>query len=554
MTNKPTIVTVDDDPQVLNAVKRDLQSRYAADYRIVAAPGGPEGLELARQLKQRGDRVALFLVDQRMPDLEGTELLAEVRTIFPHAAKVLLTAYADTDAAIAAINEVDLDHYLMKPWDPPDQKLYPVLDDVLEEWVANAPATFEGIRVVGARYSRGSHETKEWMQRNQVPYRWLDIDRESEARALLDATDHGRSDLPLVFFDDGETLAHPDIAALAAKTGKTTEPRSTMYDLVIIGAGPAGLGAAVYGAAEGLKCALIESHAPGGQAGTSSRIENYLGFPKGISGEELARRADSQVQRLGCEVLCPATVESVRVDDTYRYVTLTNGTELACRALLIATGMTTRELDKPGVKELTGLGVYYGATLTEATSAAGEHVVVLGGANSAGQGAMEFSRHADKVTMLIRGPSIEAKMSAYLIEQIAQTDNVEVLLNTELAAAHGDESLESVTWVNNQTGEETTIDTAAVFIFVGTQPHSRIVEDIVELDDEGCIVTGTDLLHDGRRPAGWPFQRDPRLLETSVPGIFAAGDIQHGAVRRVASAVGMGAVALTLIYRYLSEV
>jgi thioredoxin reductase (NADPH) len=549
---KPAILAVDDDPQVLDAVTRDLQRHYGADYRIVSAPGGREGLEVAQQLKKRGDRLALFLVDQRMPDLEGTAMLAEAGPLFPEAKKALLTAYADTDAAIAAINEVGLDYYLMKPWDPPEQNLYPVLDDLLDDWLETAPATFEGIRIVGNRYSPISYQIKDFLARSQVAYRWLDIERDRHARPLLEASEHEEADLPLVFFPDGDVLVSPDNAALATKLGRHTSANLPLYDLIILGAGPAGLGAAVYGASEGLEVAIIEAHATGGQAGTSSRIENYLGFPKGLSGADLARRATAQVERFGAELLCPAEVTAVRADESYRYVTLGDGTELQARTLLIATGMTVRRLDKPGTETFTGRGVYYGAALTEAVTYKDEHVIIVGGANSAGQAAMLFSQYAAKVTIIIRGPSIEARMSDYLVKQIARTENIEVLPDTEIGEVTGDTSITGVTLVSNRTGDSIHTDASAVFIFVGTAPHSGIVKGLVELDDQGFVLTGPDLLAGGRRPKGWTLDRDPYFLETSVPGVFAAGDIQHGAVRRVASAVGMGAIAVTLAHEYLA--
>ena len=549
---KPAIVTVDDDPQVLSAVRRDLRRQYGEDYRIIAAPGGPEGLEAAQELHQRGDEVALFLVDQRMPTLEGTDLLARVAPLFPDARKVLLTAYADTEAAISAINEVGLDHYLMKPWDPPEQRLYPVLDDLLDDWRRIARPPYEGIRVLGTRYSPASFAVKDFLARNQIPYAWQDVERDPAARQWLDNSDHDAADLPLVFIDD-EVLVRPDVAALASHLDQRTTASLPMYDLIIIGGGPAGLGAAVYGTSEGLSTALVERHAPGGQAGTSSRIENYLGFPKGITGADLAQRAVAQVTRFGAELLCPAEVTSIRTEGPYKYVTLADGSEMACRALLIASGMTTRTLDKPGVEAFTGRGVFYGAALTEAVTYADEHVIVVGGANSAGQAAMLFSKYAAKVSVIIRGDAIAAKMSDYLIKQIEATPNIEILTRTEIAEVRGADAIEEVDLVDNATGDVTTTNAAAVFVFVGTAPHSELLRDVVELDPQGFVLTGPDLVVDGRPPRGWTLERPPYLLETSVPGIFAAGDIQHDAVRRVASAVGMGAIAVTLVHQYLSE-
>ncbi len=553
-TKKPVIVAVDDDPDVLAAVRTDLLKRYGGDFRVVTAGGGREALALVEEMKRRAERVALLVVDQRMPDLEGTALLALVSPIYPDAKKVLLTAYADTQAAITAINEISLDHYLMKPWHPPERELYPVLDGLLDDWRANAPATFEGIRVVGRRLSPNAYAIKDWLARSQTPYRWLDLDRDSEARSLLEASDHSPDDEPFVFFPDGTVLTQPDIPDLAAKLGRRTTARLPMYDLIIVGAGPAGLGAAVYGGSEGLSCALIECRATGGQAGTSSHIDNYLGFPSGLTGADLARRATVQAERFGVELLCPAEVTCVRSDESYHYVTLDDGSELACRALLVATGMTTRQLDQPGVERFTGRGVYYGAALTEAVTYQDEPVVIVGGANSAGQAALLFARYASKVTMLVRAPSLAAGMSHYLVQAITDTPNIEVLTSTVLDEIAGTDRIEEVVVSEKGDGATRTIPASAVFVMIGTLPHTDILRGVVRLDEEGFVLTGTDLLEHGARPSGWLPARDPYLLETSVPGIFVAGDIQHGAVRRVASAVGTGAIAVTLVHRYLAEV
>ena len=549
---KPAILAVDDDPQVLAAVRRDLLRQYGADFRVVVAPDGPEGLEAAQQLHERGEDLALFLVDQRMPGLEGTDLLAAAAPLFPDAAKVLLTAYADTEAAIQAINDIGLDHYLMKPWDPPEQKLYPILDDLLDAWQRKAQPRYEGIRVLGTRYSPRSFEVKDFLARNQIPYGWEDVERDPVARTWLTNSEYDVGDLPIVFIDD-EVLVRASIADVAERLHQQTTGSLPMYDLIVIGGGPAGLGAAVYGTSEGLSTALIERHAPGGQAGTSSRIENYLGFPKGVTGADLTQRAVAQVTRFGAELLCPVEVTGIRSEAGYHYVALADGTELACRALLIASGMATRTLERPGVETFTGRGVFYGAALTEAVTYRDEHVIVVGGANSAGQGAMLFSKYASKVTIIIRGSSIEAKMSDYLIKQIEATDNIEIVTNTEIAEIRGGDAIEEVDLLDNTTGRVTTTDAAAVFIFVGTAPHSELLQGVVELDEQGYVLCGPDLLIDGTPPRGWTLPRAPMLLETSVPGIFAAGDIQHGAVRRVASAVGMGAIAVTLVHQYLAE-
>jgi thioredoxin reductase (NADPH) len=551
---KPSILILDDEPHVLNAVERDLRQHYRDDYRIIKASSGAQALEMVRQLKQRNAPVALFLVDQRMPQMSGTEFLDAARQLYPDARKVLLTAYADTEAAIVSINKIGLDHYLMKPWDPPEQHLYPVLDDVLNEWTATVPVPYDGIRVAGTLWSANSHAVKDFLAGNQIPYQWLDIEKDSQAKVLVDAVNKDSHQLPVVFFPDGSVLIAPDNRALAEKVGLQTRATQPFYDLIIVGAGPAGLAAAVYGASEGLRTVMIEKQATGGQAGTSSRIENYLGFPNGLSGAELARRATIQAKRLGAEILTTQAVSRVRVNDPYRFVTLTDGTELSCHALLIATGVSIRELKVPGIEAVTGAGVYYGAALSEAAHYAGQPVFVVGGANSAGQGAMFFSRYAGKVTMLVRGSGLEATMSKYLIDQIAATQNIEVLIHTEVAAVKGGDRLEEIVLCNNQNGETQTLPAAALFIFIGAAAHTDLVAGVVERDSAGFILTGPSLMQDGRRPKGWKLQRDPFLLETSVPGIFAAGDVRHGSIKRVASAVGEGAVAVSFVHQYLKTV
>ncbi len=546
----PIIVAVDDDPQVLNAVRRDLSSHYAADYRVVAAGSGAEGLEVVEGLKARGDTVSLFLVDQRMPSMTGTEFLIEARRTYPDAKRVLLTAYADTDAAISAINEVDLDHYLMKPWDPPEDHLYPVLDDLLSDWQANTPAPFDGIRVVGTTWSPATHEVKDFLARNQIPYRFLDIERDEEAESILRAGDDDH--IPVVLFADGQRLVDPERRAIAEKVGLRTEADNPFYDLIIVGGGPAGLAAAVYGASEGLRTVMVEAEAPGGQAGTSSRIENYLGFPSGVSGADLARRAATQASRLGAEILTATTATSVKTDDNVKIVTLDTGAELRAHAVLIASGMSLRKLSVPGYERYEGAGVYYGAALSEAATYRDQPVYVIGGANSAGQAAMLFSQYASQVTMVVRGESLQLKMSQYLIDQIADTKNIDVVVNTEVLEVEGENRVERIRLKNNKTEEETVHDAAAIFIFVGAVPHSDFVADVVAMNDRWFIYTGPDIaLAEG---VHWPLERDPYPLETSVPGIFAAGDIRHGAIRRVASAVGTGAITVSMIHQYLATV
>jgi thioredoxin reductase (NADPH) len=547
---KPALLAVDDDPQVLAAVRRDLRDRYAKDYRILAADGGPSALAAVEELHRRGDEVALFLVDERMPTMTGTAFLLAARSHFPDAKKVLLTAYADTDAAIRSINEVGLDHYLLKPWHPREDQLYPVLDDLLEDWWAGRRPPFDGVRVVGARWSPASHEVKDFLALNQIPYRFLDIERDPEATSLLEARGEAEPLLPVLFLPDGEALARPDSRTLARRIGLHVEADMPFYDLVIVGAGPAGLAAAVYGSSEGLRVAVVERQATGGQAGTSSRIENYLGFPNGISGADLARRATAQARRLGTEILTATEATSVRVEEPARVVTLADGSELSSHAVLVATGMRVRELDVESCRALHGAGVFYGATLAEAATYRDEEVVVVGGANSAGQAAMMFARFAKRVTLLVRSGSIAHGMSRYLIDQIEATPSIEVLTNATVADVRGSDHLEEVVIRDETTGERTTREATGLFVFIGAVPHSALVRDVVATSPAGFILTGPDIAA-GARPARWPLDRDPFLLETSVPGIFAAGDVRHGVVRRVASAVGQGATAVSFVHQYL---
>ncbi len=552
--SKPVIVTVDDDPAVLAAVERDLRQRYRADYRVVKADSGAAGLDAARTLAARNAQVALFLVDQRMPGMSGIEMLREVVKLHPAARRVLLTAYADTDVAIAGINEIGLDQYLMKPWDPPEDRLYPALDDLLAEWRARVLPVFEGIRILGSQWSPQSFETKEFLSRNRVAYEWVDLDADAPARALAEslAGDLGR--LPIVTFPDGSHLVAPTVVELAAKAGLQTHASRPVYDVVVIGGGPAGLANAVYAASEGLRTVIVESRAPGGQAGTSSMIENYLGFPSGVTGADLAQRAAAQAKRFGAELLTGQEVVGLRRDDPYRVVVLADGTELTTFTVLITTGMSARMLEVPGLAPLQGVGVYYGAAMTEAARYRGRDVCVVGGANSAGQGALFFSRYAGRVTMLIRAPDLLPMMSRYLVDRIRATPNIEVLTEVEVDAVAGTGGLESVTVKHVKTGERRTMPQAAMFIFIGVKPHADAFAGVLERDEAGFVFTGTDLPLEHGRPRGWPLPRAPYAFETSMPGVFAAGDVRAGANRRVAAAVGEGSAAVYSVHRYLRSV
>ncbi len=551
--SKPIILCIDDEPEVLRAVERDLRARYRRDYRIVRAASGEEALDATQRALERGAAVALFLSDQRMPGMEGTEFLEAAGVLYPAASKVLLTAYADTTAAIQSINRIGLDHYLLKPWDPPEQALYPVLDDLLDSWRASAPAPAGGLRVAGTQWSPGAHGVKDFLARNRVPYRWLDVDKDPAARALVDGVNPSAR-LPVVLLEDGTALENPDRKTLAQRVGMKTRATAGHYDLAVIGAGPAGLAAAVYGASEGLSTVLIEQEATGGQAGTSSRIENYLGFPKGLSGGDLAHRATVQAERLGAELLVPQEVEGIRTDHAYKLVALADGTELSCRALILSTGMRVRRLPAPGCEEFSGAGVFYGAALTEAAQYRDRPVFVVGGGNSAGQAAMYFSRYAGTVTILIRGADLRRSMSQYLIDQLEATPNIRVWPHTEVTEAQGQQQLERLLLRDRDSGEEATHAAAALFIFIGTAPNSAIGGDVVVRDDKGFILTGGDLPRKDARVRGWSADRDPLLLETSVPGIFAAGDVRHGSAKRVAAAVGEGSVAVRSVHEYLATV
>jgi thioredoxin reductase (NADPH) len=546
---KPVIFTIDDDHNVLSVIERDLRKKYGRDYRILKADSGATAIESLKQLQQRAETVALLLADQRMPQMTGVQLLEQSMNLFPDAKRVLLTAYADTEAAINAINLVGLDYYLLKPWDPPEDKLYPMLDDLLDEWMAHVRLPLDGIRVAGTLWSNEAHEIKDFLVRHQIPYQWLDVEADPKAHALVEQANHGVLKIPTVFFADGSILIQPDIRAVAEKAGISTHAHLKFYDVIVIGGGPAGLAAAVYASSEGLSCLLIERHAPGGQAGSSPKIENYLGFPVGISGGELTRRAMTQAVRFGTEILSAQEVVKVRAQDHYHLVTCNDGTEVSCHALLLATGASFHQLTMPGAAELTGKGIYYGAAHTEASFYKDQDVFVVGGANSAGQGAMYLTRFARTVTVLIRGPELTA--SQYLVDALRQNPKIEIWLNTDLQEVHGIDKVESIVVKDTATQEVKTLAAAALFVFIGVRPQSDLTADLLERDAKGYIYTGPDLLHEGKRPIGWKPDRDPLMMETSVPGIFAAGDVRHGTNHRVASASGEGGIAVVSIKQYL---
>lgn len=604
---RPVLLTVDDNPQVVRVIERDLKQQYGKRYSVLKAESGEEALKLVKKLKLQNELLALLLADQRMPDMSGVSLIEEVMKIFPEAKRVLLTAYADTDAAIRSINKAKIDYYLMKPWDPPEVHMYPILDDLLDDWWALAKPPFEGIRIIGLRWSPKSYEIKHFLARNGIPYQWLDMEANEEAHKLVsylestskddtlgyhstvpvientvsalsthenDKTDNNNTEspfstkstssqshssfmhLPLLIFPDGSYLQEPSNSQLAEKIGLKTHAQMPFYDLIIIGAGPAGLAAAVYGASEGLSTLLIERQAPGGQAGMSSNIENYLGFPSGLSGGNLARRAVAQAAKFGAEILAPQEVASLRVDGPYRIVKLNDGTEISCHALLIACGVSYRQLnDVTGIEKLTGSGVYYGASMVEALSCRDEDVFMVGGANSAGQNAVHFSKYAKTVTLVVRGDSLNRSMSQYVIDQIHETNNIHVLLNSSVTEVRGENRLEFITIKNAQTGQLQTFTSHGLYIFIGAVPHTDVLVGLIERDANGFILTGPDLIDGGReRPQGWTLKRQPFLLETNVPGIFAAGDVRHGSMKRVAASVGEGSIAVQLIHQYLKKV
>jgi len=553
---KPVLLTVDDDPDVLQAVERDLRSRYADRFRILRAGSANEAIGVLNRLKSRNDAVALLLADQRMPELDGVGFLSQATDIFPSAKRALLTAYADTNAAIEAINSARVHYFLLKPWDPPDQNLYPALDDMLNEWMDSYHPPYEGIQLFGTRWSRKSYEIRTFLAQNHIPYQWVDIEQvaSDQRPSSLKSGDGKDEALPVLVFPDGTRLSEPTPAAIAQKMGLRTHADVEFYDLAIIGGGPAGLAAAVYGASEGLRTVMIEREAPGGQAGLSSRIENYLGFPSGLSGRDLARRAVVQAQRFGVEILSPQEACRIRVEGPYRIIEMSDGSRLSCHALLLATGVQWRNLGVPGEERLRGAGVYYGGGMTEALSCKGETVYVIGGANSAGQAAINFAAQAEKVIMLIRRESLAATMSQYLIDQIKKTPNIEIWPNTEVAEVHGNEHLEEISVLCSTSNTTQRFPAKSMYIYIGALPRTEWLGDLVERDARGFILSGQDLIHEGKRPQGWTLDRDPSLLETSVPGVFVVGDVRHGSVKRVASGVGEGAVAIQFVHQYLAKV
>lgn len=550
----PIIFTIDDDPQVLRAITRDLRSNFRTSYRILSTTSVAEAMESLLDLRNKGESIALFVSDQRMPEMEGVEFLQRAREFFPDAKRVLLTAYSDTDAAIKAINNVQLDYYLMKPWDPPEEKLYPVISELLDDWQDSYRPAFKGIKVIGYQFSPKSHEIKEFLSGNLVPYQWQDVELSQQAQDLLKLNNIATKDLPALFLEDGSYLCSPGIPDIAQKIGLNPGIKNIVYDVVIIGAGPAGLAASVYGASEGLKTLLVERRSPGGQAGTSSRIENYLGFPNGLSGSELTRRAITQATRLGAEVLLPHVVREICQKDGYKKVMLENGDEINTHSIVITTGVDYRKLETKGVPDFTGAGIYYGAAMTEAAAFRDCEVFVVGGGNSAGQAAMHLSKFAANVTIVIRRGDLSSTMSAYLIEQIAKRENIHILSRSEIAAASGSGRLEELTILQCDTGVTDTHKANALFIFIGAKPFTDWIGMDIIKDDKGFLETGRDLKAYDQFKKIWKQDRDPYLLETSCPGIFAAGDVRAGAMNRVASAVGEGSMSISFVHKYLAEV
>src|SRR5437764_4904940 len=551
------VLSVYDDSDVLRAIERDLRSQYGAEYRVIGSDSPESALDLLKQLKVRNDSVALLLADQRMPRMDGIEFLQQAMGIYPSAKRALLTAYADTNAAISAINEAGINYFFLKPWDPPEEHLYPQLDDLLDDWQASYRPAFEGIRVLGTRWSPRSYDLRDFLARNHVPYQWVDVELSANVpvtNRLVDGLGPEAANLPVVLFPGGTKLLESVPADVAQKVGLRTRAQTSFYDLAIVGGGPAGLAAAVYGASEGLHTVSVEREAPGGQAGMSSRIENYLGFPSGLSGGDLARRAVVQARRFGVEILAPQTVVNMRTEGSYRIIKLADDNEISCHALMVATGVQWRRLAAPGIDRLQGAGVYYGGGATEALSCKGEMVYVVGGANSAGQAAMNFSKYAERVVILVRGDSLSSTMSQYLIDQIKETPNIQLWTHASVSEAHGDTHLEEISVLCSDTNKVERVPASAMFIFIGALPRTDWLAGTVERDERGFILTGPDLIRDGQRPKGWALDRDPFLLETNVPGIFAVGDVRHGCIKRVASGVGEGSVAVQFIHQYWSKV
>lgn len=551
---KPVIITIDDDPEVLRTMTGDLRNQYGSAFRIVPSNSSQQILALLQDLKKRQHYVALFLVDQRMPEMTGVEFLEQAQKMFPEAKKAIITAYADSQAAINAINKASIDYYLLKPWLPAEVHLYPVLDDLLEVWQDNSlEHVFEGVQVIGYRWSPKTHKIKDFLARHHIPYLWRDLEQDTLAAEIVSDQNLNSSQLPFLMFPDGSELKSPSILDIANRVGLKTDAQMPFYDLVIVGGGPAGLASAVYASSEGLKTLLIEREAPGGQAGTSSRIENYLGFPAGLTGGDLARRAVAQANKFGTEILTPQEVTKIRIEGQYRIVTLSDGEELNCHALIIATGVSYSKLKVPGIERLTGAGVYYGAAITEAISCSNQDVYIIGGANSAGQAAMYLAKYAKTVTLLVRGNSLAAKMSHYLIDQIEATDNIKVRLSTQVVETLGKSNLESIIVNNLATGELETMTTEALFIFIGAKPNTEWLQNSVMLDSSGYVVTGSNIEQNHQKPASWNVKREPYLYETSLPGIFAIGDIRSQSIKRVASAVGEGSVTVKFVHQYLAS-
>jgi len=550
---KPLIVSIDDDPQVLKAIKSDLRNRYKNDYRILATTSANEAMEAISELKNKGEEVAMFLSDQRMPEMLGVDFLEKALQIFPNAKRILLTAYSDTDAAIKAINDVQLDYYLLKPWNPPEEKLYPVVDDILEDWRATFSPKFYGLRIVGYQFSPKTHDVKDFLAGNLFPYQFLNVENSEEGQLLVNTNKLTDKELPAVFFDDGSIVRNPTLPEIGEKLGLNINAAEALYDVVIVGAGPAGLAAAVYGGSEGLNTLLIDRKAPGGQAGTSSRIENYLGFPKGLSGQDLARRAITQATRFGIEFLSPQEVSNISIKDNYKIVTLSNNKTIKSKAVVITTGVDYRKLTNPGVEQLSGAGIYYGAATTEAHSCKDGYVYIVGGGNSAGQGAMYLSKFAKKVFIVIRRASLIDTMSQYLIDQIDNTENISLLNHSEIIEAKGKDHLEEVVIKNNQEQTEVTNAATAMFIFIGAKPYTNWTGEQLLKDEKGFLVTGREVTDHEQGSKVWKQEKEPYLLETSIPGIFAAGDVRSGAMNRVASAVGEGAMAISFVHKYLAD-